>query len=135
MKSYLPTRLFPQRPLLAAAALLATFVAASAPAARATVLATPVDTAAALPVIANFSKVTVDGASSYVLKLTNTSSAPLKLTVTVAPSVTFHGSLKTTTLPARVVAAGDSWAVEDLHAQDKVSVAADGFAKLDLVVP
>jgi len=135
MTPYLLTCLSPQRSLLAGAALLALLAAAPASAVRANLPATAADAAAALPVTSNFTKVTVDGASSYVLKLTNTSSAPLKLSVTVVPSVNFHGSLKTTTLPDRVVEAGDTWAIEDLHAQDKVSVAADGFAKLDLVVP
>lgn len=129
------TRLSLPRSVVAGTALLAVLAAVPAPAARAALPVTAADAAAALPVTSAFSKVTVDGASSYVLKLTNTSSAPLKLSVTVVPSVTFHGSLKSTTLPDRVVEAGDTWAVEDLHAQDKVSVAAAGFATLDLVVP
>ncbi len=93
------------------------------------------DVAASLPVASSFEKVSVDGASSYVLKLKNTSGSAIKLSVTIVPSVSFHGTAKSTTLPARVVEAGDTWALEDLHARDKVSVAASGYATLDLVVP
>ncbi len=127
--------LTPSRSLFAAAGLLAALAVAPTPAARATLPAAPVDTAAALPVSTTFSKVSVDGANSYVLKLTNTSAADLKLSVTVVPSVTFHGTVKSSTLPAKVLPAGGTWAIDDLHAQDKVSVSADGFAPLDLVVP
>ncbi len=120
---------------LARAAFVAAAVLTFAPlASRADVLRAA-DVAAALPVTSSFEKVSVDGTSSYVLKLKNTSGSPLKLSVTIVPSVTFHGTSKSSTLPDRVVEAGDTWAIEDLHAQDKVSVAASGFAALDLVVP
>jgi hypothetical protein len=59
----------------------------------------------------------------------------LKLSVTITPSVVFHADAKVKTLPEHPVEAGQVWTIKDLAAGDKLSVVAEGFAKLDLTVP
>ena len=93
------------------------------------------DKAPSLPVTATFEKVTTDGVSGYALNLKNDSADALKVTVTITPSVVFHADAKVKTLPAHAIDAGQVWTIKDLAAGDKLSVAADGFAKLELTVP
>ena len=112
---------------------LALFVA---PAARAeTPALRPLADSAAVPVTATFEKVSADGVNGYALNLKNVSSDTLKLTVTITPSVVFHADAKVKTLPEHAVDAGQTWTIKDMAAGDKLSVAADGFAKLELTVP
>lgn len=91
--------------------------------------------APSLPVTATFEKVSVDGVNGYALNLKNVSNDTLKLSVTITPSVVFHADAKVKTLPEHPVEAGQVWTIKDLAAGDKLSVVAEGFAKLDLTVP
>jgi len=91
------------------------------------------DKPAALPVAATFAKTEGDK-GPYVLSLKNTSAAALKVGVVVVESVKFHaksGERK----HDYTIDAGKSVAVEGLAAQDKVTVSAEGFAPLELIVP
>jgi len=89
----------------------------------------------ALPITAAFEKVETDGGHGYILNLRNDSKDALKVKVTVFPSVVFHADTKARNIPEHSIAAGDTWKIGDLAAGDKVSVASDGYDKLDLVAP
>jgi len=119
---------------LGSALALALFLA---PAAKAdpSVLIPTADKAPSLPVTATFEKVSADGVNGYALNLKNVSNDTLKLTVTITPSVVFHADAKVKTLPEHALEAGQVWTVKDLVAGDKLSIAADGFGKLELTVP
>jgi len=93
------------------------------------------DKSATVPVTATFEKVSADGVNGYALNLKNVSSESLKLTVTITPSVVFHADAKVKTLPEHALDAGQTWTIKDLAAGDKLSVAAEGFGKLELTVP
>jgi hypothetical protein len=90
--------------------------------------------APALPLTPKYEKA-ADDKGPYVLTLTNTSSAALKLHATVVPSVVFHAGAKTRHLPEEVVAAGKTMVISSLAAADKIELTAEGFAPLELVVP
>lgn len=70
----------------------------------------------------------------FVLKLKNTSSAALKVAATIQQSVVAHNRPKTIDLPARSIEAGGTWEISDLAAEDKVSVTAEGYEKLDVTI-
>ena len=89
------------------------------------------DKAAALPVTTAVEKAAEKG--PFHLKITNTSGAALKVNVAVEQSVKSHASPKThsTTL---TIDAGKSATVEELAAHDKVTLSAEGFAKVELTI-
>jgi hypothetical protein len=90
--------------------------------------------APSLPVEATFSKVKSEEAPPYVLTLKNTSNQAIEVNVTILLSVMSHNREKARHVPTHVIEAGKSWKVEGLAAADKVTVAAKGFAPLELVV-
>lgn len=92
--------------------------------------------AKALPVTTSFEKAPAgQHGGTHALKVKNTGEAPLAITATVRWSIISHGSEKTTELPAHTVAAGEVWTIDDLSAEDKVSLAASGFETLEVKVP
>ena len=131
------------RPALRTTALIAlgcalTLAVMSAPALKAAGPATlqPLaDKAPSLPVTTAFEKVKGAESGPYVLKVTNTSKATLKVTTKVHVAVAFHANDKARNLPEHAIEAGQTWSVPDLAAQDKVVVTATGFAPLELTVP
>ena len=93
------------------------------------------DKAPSLPVTSAFEKVAGAEHGPYVLKLTSTAKAALKVNVKVLLSVAFHAEAKARHLPEQTIEAGKTLSVPDLSAQDKVVVSAAGFAPLELTVP
>jgi hypothetical protein len=104
-------------------------------AAEAAMMTPPAPKAPSLPVTASFAKGTARDKGPYVLTLTNTSNDALKVTTTVLLSVAYHGSNKHWDLPEHLIAPGESWAIPDLTAGDKLTITAPGFAPLELTVP
>ena len=90
--------------------------------------------APALPVKAKFEKVPSNEKPPFVLKLTNQSKQPLEVSVTILLSVMSHNRDKARVIPAQVIPAGETWTVDGLAALDKVTIAAKGFAPLELEV-
>jgi hypothetical protein len=70
----------------------------------------------------------------YVLTVTNASKAELKLTAKIAQSVVGHNRPKSIDLPEKTLAAGASWRIDDLAAEDTVTLHAPGYDKLDVKV-
>jgi hypothetical protein len=104
-------------------------------AADAAAVQTLTDKAPCLPLTAAFEKIAGAENGPYVLKLTNVSKDPLKISTKVLLSVAFHGSTKTRDVPDHVIDPGQVWTIPDLAATDKVTITAEGFAPLELVVP
>lgn len=71
----------------------------------------------------------------YVLTLTNTSNQKLVVSGTIVWSVTSHNRANTIKLPARELGAGESWSIDDLAAEDRVILEADGYEKIEFTVP
>jgi hypothetical protein len=93
------------------------------------------DKAPALPLTAAFEKGTGAEGAPYVLKLTNTSKEAVKVAAKVLLSVAFHADSKARNIPEHAIAAGATWSISDLAANDKVVISAKGFAPLELTVP
>ena len=92
--------------------------------------------AAKLPVTATFEKVTTaEAGPPYVLHLKNESKDALKVSGKVLLSVAFHSSSKARNVPEHVIAAGATFSIGELAANDKVILTAEGFAPLELTVP
>ena len=91
--------------------------------------------APALPLTTTFEKVVGAEKGPYVLKLKNDSKDALKVEAKILLSVAFHMGSKHWDLPEYTIAAGQTWAIPDLSAGDKITVTAQGFAPLELVVP
>jgi hypothetical protein len=70
----------------------------------------------------------------YVLTVTNTGKAELKLKAKIAQSVAAHNRPKSIELPEKALAAGASWRIDDLAAEDTVTLHAPGFDKLDVKI-
>lgn len=70
----------------------------------------------------------------YVLTVTNTSKAELKLKAVVAQSVVGHNRPKNLDLPEKALAAGAAWRIDDLAAEDKVTLSAAGYDKLEVKI-
>ncbi len=69
----------------------------------------------------------------YVVTLTNTSAHVLKLTVKIDMSVAVHNRPKDKDL-TQELAPGKEWKIDDLAAEDKLTVKAEGFEPLKLTV-
>lgn len=96
---------------------------------------TPAKSASALPVTTAFEKLKASEKDGhYVLKVTNTSKQALKISVAIVESVTFHAHPKNRSLPEHAVAAGETWTVDDLAPEDKITLTAAGFDPLQLTV-
>jgi hypothetical protein len=93
------------------------------------------DKAPAPPLTCTFERVTEGETGPYILKLKNTSGGAIKVSVQVLSSVTFHANSRVRNFPAHVIDPGQVWTITELAASDKVTVSAEGFAPLDLVVP
>jgi hypothetical protein len=93
------------------------------------------DKAPSLPLTATFEKVTGAERGPYVLKLKNVSQDTLKVTAKILLSVAFHMGSKHWDLPEHAIDPGQVWSIPDLSAGDKVTLTAQGFAPLELVVP
>jgi len=92
--------------------------------------------APALPLTATFEKSAPgENGGPYCVVLTNTSAHAVKVTAMVHYSVVSHPSAKSKTLPAQEIAPGKTLKIDDLAAEDKVMLSAEGFAQLVLKVP
>jgi hypothetical protein len=91
---------------------------------------------APLPLSTSFEKGTPgENGGPYALKLKNTSDSALTVSATIIWSVASHNRAKTINLPPHEIAAGESWAIDDLAAEDRVILSADNFEKLEVKVP
>lgn len=107
-----------------------------AAAASTSTLAPLADQAPALPLTTSFAKAAPGpNGGPFTLTVKNTSAKDLKVSGKVELSVVSHATAKTKELPAHVVAAGGTWAINDLAAADKVTLTAEGFAPLTVTVP
>jgi hypothetical protein len=70
----------------------------------------------------------------YVLKLKNESSTDITVTGKILLAVAFHAETKARNLPAHTIEAGKEWSIADLAAEDKITLTAEGFAPLEIVV-
>jgi len=92
--------------------------------------------AAKLPVTGTFAKGTPgENGGPYALTLTNTSSEKLTVNATIVWSVTSHNRANTIKLPAKELAAGASWTINDLAAEDRVLLSAEGYENLEFKTP
>jgi hypothetical protein len=103
-------------------------------AADAVTLQSLADAAPALPLSHSFTKVEGGEKGPYVLKLKNESSTDVTVTVKILLAVVFHAETKARNLPAHKIEAGKDWSIADLAAEDKVTVTAEGYAPLEIVV-
>jgi hypothetical protein len=93
------------------------------------------DKAAPLPIKATFEKnAAAKTEGPFVLTLTNTSDKPLMVTALVDVSVAIHDRPKNRELGPREITPGQNWKIDDLVAEDRVTVKAEGFEPLKLVV-
>jgi hypothetical protein len=93
------------------------------------------DKAAATPITATFAKnpaATTEG--PYVLTLTNTTDHSVKVSVHVDEDVTSHNRPKARDVGPQDIAPGGTWKVDNLAAQDKVTVTGDGLEPMKLTV-
>ncbi|MEZ5277141.1 MAG: hypothetical protein R3F07_12240 [Opitutaceae bacterium] len=98
--------------------------------------ATAGDDAPALPLTASFGAGTPgENSGPYALTLTSTADHALTVTATITFSVQSHNRPQTKVLADHEIAAGGSWTIDDLAAQDKVVVTAEGYAPLELTTP
>lgn len=93
------------------------------------------DHAKVLPLSHTFAKVESHEGTPFVLKLKNDSHDALKLHGKVLLAVVNHAMDKARKLPEQNLAAGETWTVTGLTADDKVIVSADGYADLEIRVP
>ena len=87
-----------------------------------------------LPLTAKFEQMKSKEAPNYVLKLTNDSKKAITASATVYLSVMSHNRDKARQVAAHVIEPGKTWTIDELAALDKVTVTAEGFAPLELVV-
>ncbi len=119
-----------------AGALMLPVVATTARATDTATLERLANQAAALPMKAKFVKSkSATAEAPYVLHLKNTSKQPLTVSATVNTSVPVHNRPKTREVPAQVVEPGKMIMIENLAAQDTVTVTAEGFEPLKLTAP
>ncbi|HUJ42693.1 MAG TPA: hypothetical protein VLW52_03695 [Opitutaceae bacterium] len=97
--------------------------------------AAPAVKAPSLPVTATFDKVANAERGPYVLKVTNNAKDTLKVSAKILLSVAFHMGSKHWDLPEQAIEPGKAWTIPDLTAGDKVTLLAQGYAPLELVVP
>ncbi len=92
--------------------------------------------APALPVAVSFEKgPQPEKGGPYILKVKNTSASSLTVHAVIRWSVISHGSAKTIELPPHPLAAGETWAIDELAVEDRITLDAEGFATLELQVP
>lgn len=89
-----------------------------------------------LPLTGTFARGTPgENGGPYALTLKNTSQEKLTVNATIVWSVTSHNRANTIKLPVREMAAGESWTIDDLAAEDRVILEAEGFEKLEFKTP
>jgi hypothetical protein len=93
------------------------------------------DQAQSLPVTTSFDKGTDPDLGPYILNIKNTSKDGLKVSVKIHLSVAFHANNKDRNIADHTIDSGQTWTVTDLASGDKITVAAEGFAPLELTVP
>jgi len=57
------------------------------------------------------------------------------VTAAIVWSVASHNRANTIALPVHTIDPGQAWAINDLAAEDRVTLSADGFEKLEVKVP
>ena len=90
--------------------------------------------APALPLTSSFAKVAGGEKGPFVLTLKNGSKAAVTVNTKILLAVVFHAESKARILPAHTIEAGKDWKIADLALDDKVILAAEGFAPLEIVV-
>ncbi len=89
-----------------------------------------------LPLSGTFARGTPgENGGPYALTLTNTSKQNLSVRGTIVWSVTSHNRANTIKLPVRELAAGESWTIDDLAAEDRVILEAEGYEKIEFKTP
>lgn len=91
--------------------------------------------APALPLSVTFTKAADPESGPYIMKLTNTSKAAVKVGAKILLSVAYHAENKARVVPAQSIEAGKDWSINGLAANDKVILSAEGFSNLELTVP
>ena len=71
----------------------------------------------------------------FAVTLKNTSSEALNVKATIIQSVASHNNAKNVDLPEHTIGAGESWTINDLAVEDRVTVKAHGYDKLEVTVP
>ena len=70
----------------------------------------------------------------FVLSVKNDANDTLKVSAKILLAVAFHMGTKNMDLPEHAIAAGETWAINDLAAGDKVTLLAPGYAPLEVTV-
>jgi len=91
--------------------------------------------APSLPVTAVFDKSANAERGPYVLTVTNNAKDTLKVSAKILLSVAFHMGSKNWDLPEQAIEPGKTWTIPELTAGDKVTLLAQGYAPLELIVP
>ena len=94
----------------------------------------PLADAKALPLSHTLKKVEGGEKGPFVLTLKNDSHADVTVTGKVLLAIFMHADPKARHLPAQKIEAGKTWSIDDLVAEDKVVLTADGFEPLTIVV-
>ena len=98
-----------------------------------TALATSADKTSNAPLTATFEKTGKDK-TPYVLHLKNTSSNEVTATGKILLASAFHSETKAKMLKEHKIAAGETWTIKHLSADDKVIIMPEGFDRLELTV-
>lgn len=99
-------------------------------------LATAGEKAPELPLTASFGAGTPgENSGPYAVTLTSTSDEALTVTATITFSVQSHNRPQTKVLPPHEIAPGGTWTIDDLAAEDRIVLAADGYAPMELTTP
>jgi hypothetical protein len=89
-----------------------------------------------LPLKASFKKDTSGkNEAPIILHLKNESAAALMVSARIDLSIVVHSRPKTREIPAQKVAAGATLTIDNLAAEDKVTLSAEGHAPLVVVAP
>ncbi len=89
-----------------------------------------------LPLSGTFARGTPgENGGPYALTLTNMSKQKLSVAGTIVWSVTSHNRANTIKLPLRELAGGESWTIDDLAAEDRVILEAEGYEKIEFKTP
>lgn len=76
-----------------------------------------------------------ENSGPYAVTLTNTSDEELVVAATVTFSVQSHNRPQTKILPPQTIAAGGTWTIDDLAAEDGIVLVVEGYAPLELTTP
>jgi hypothetical protein len=90
--------------------------------------------APSLPLSFSFAMAPGAADAPYVLTLTNESASSITASAKVLLAVAFHADSKARMVPDHSIGPGETWTIPDLSKGDRVTVAADGFAPLQISV-